>query len=42
MRHIAKFHADLSKHYRDTAIFDFQDTGVRHLGFSNLWNFNGR
>jgi len=38
-----KFRKDRSNRCGDVAIFViFQDGGRRHLGFSKIWNFNGR
>ena len=38
-----KFRKDRSNHCRDTVIFcDVQDGARRHVGFSEIWNFNGR
>ena len=43
MRHRAEFRADRSNRWRDMAVFYiFKMVAVRHLGFSNVRNFNCR
>jgi len=42
MRHHAKFCGDRSNRWWRMAIFDFRDSGRRHLGFSKFRTFKGR